>query len=255
MPNKAFSTLVTRVQPNVPQCPYPVIVNHIRDAAIKACERSLAWRYEVPRFRLLPGVHEYAFNVPTNAEVHAVFAFTVNDTPLVPLNLDTAIAVHPEWANLYSGEDAEEVWSETPGGYLGAPTYNEGVFNDGSDFVLPESIVTEGSAPEIYTVVSPQRYIVLPLPDGGTYMARQFLGLKPLRTATDMDEQAMNELEDAIFHKTCEDLMFLPKTPWYNPDLAIVHGRKYASQSLERRARGNLGHVRGSLGARNRPWV
>lgn len=255
MPNKAFSTLVSRIQPHVPQCPHPVIVNHVRDAAIKACERSLAWRYEVPTFRLLPGVHEYAFEVPTNAEVHAVIGFTVNDSLLVPLNLDTALAQYPEWADLFSGEDAEELWSETPGGYINAPAYNEEVFNGGSDFELPDSIVAEGSTPEAYTVVSPQRYVVLPLPDGDTYIARQFLALKPLRTATDMDEQAMNELEDSIFHKTCEDLMFMQKTPWFNPDLAIVHGRKYASQSLERRARSNLGHVRGSLGARSRPWV
>ena len=44
MADRKFSSLVTRVTPSVPGCPQPIIEQYIRDAAIEACERTLAWR-------------------------------------------------------------------------------------------------------------------------------------------------------------------------------------------------------------------
>jgi hypothetical protein len=48
----------------VPGCPQPTIVQYIRDAAIRTCERTLYWRYLVPLFNVLPGVSEYTYNKP-----------------------------------------------------------------------------------------------------------------------------------------------------------------------------------------------
>lgn len=256
MADRNFSTLVPRVNGNVSGCPYPTIEQHIRDAAIEVCSQTLAYRYEIPRFNLTPGVHEYTFNVPTNTEVHAIFAAIMNDRPLALLNLDAAIRQHPEWADLYSGEDSSVVWSETPSGAIGEEAYNEGTFNSNPDFVVPDAIVADGGTPRTLTQVSPDKYIVLPLPDNdATYAMRMFVALKPLRSATAMQENAFSELEDVVFHRACQTLLLMPNTPWFDGALATYHGKQYTYFKSERRARANLGNNRGSLSVQMRRFA
>jgi hypothetical protein len=55
MSTRTFMSLVNRLAPSVPGCPQPIIEQHVRDAAIEACERTLAWRYEQPMTPLTPG--------------------------------------------------------------------------------------------------------------------------------------------------------------------------------------------------------
>jgi hypothetical protein len=45
MADRTFASLVPRLNPSVPGCPQPMIISYIRDAAIRACERTLFWRY------------------------------------------------------------------------------------------------------------------------------------------------------------------------------------------------------------------
>ena len=47
MADREFVSLAPRLASDVVGCPQPVLVQHIRDAAIDACERSLAWRYQI----------------------------------------------------------------------------------------------------------------------------------------------------------------------------------------------------------------
>lgn len=256
MANRTFASMAGRVEALAPEVPRPTVLEHLCLAARMACEKTLAWRYVPATAELLPGVYEYAFDVPTTAEVEHLYGVSMNNSPLDLINLDVAIARYPEWANLFSGEDAEELWSETPGGYLGADEYNEDVFNAGSDFVLPDSIVAEGKRPKAVTMVSPQRYIVLPLPDAEeTYTIRMWLALKPLRTATEMDEQAFNELEDLFLWGALETLFSMPGKPWTNPDYAVHYGNKFREGYLEKRRRANIGHVRGPMSVRSVAWL
>jgi len=256
MPNSAFSTIANRVEALAPNVPRPTVLEHLRLAARVACEKSLAWRYMPATFELLPGVHEYAFNVPAMSEVEHIFGVSVNGSPLDLINLDVAISRYPDWADLFSGEDAEEVWSETPGGYLGAPEYNEELFNGGSTFVLPDSIVADGSRPQAITMVTPQRYVILPLPDAEeTYVCRMWLALKPTRDATEMDTQAFDELQDMIVWGALESLFSMPNKDWTNPDYAVHYGNKFREGYLEKKRRANLGHVRGSMSVRSVQWL
>lgn len=255
MADRLFSSLVPRLNPSVPGCPQRTLYNAIRDSAIRTCERTLAWRYLYPNFNLLPGVHEYAYNKPTNADVHAVFEAVMNDEPLERLTLDDAIVRYPQWADLYSGQDPSVLWSLTPSNTFNSSQYNTSLFNNNSTYVLPESIVADGGEPRFITQITPDKFIVLPLPDNNkTYTMRMFLALKPKRTATGMDEVAFNELEDTIMHGALQDLMLLPNVPWSNPDLASYHARQYVFTTTERRARANLGNVRGSFRVRMQPF-
>jgi len=256
MTNTAFSTIANRVEALAPQVPRPTVIEHIRFAARKACEKSLAWRYVPAKVTLLPGVYEYGFTVPAQSEVEHIFGAAINGQPLKLINLDVAIDRYPEWADVFSGEDPEVVWSLTPGGYIGAPEYNEALFNGDSDFVLPESIVAEGSRPESITMVSPQRYVILPLPDAeDTYELRLWLALKPLRDATEMDTQAFEELGDAIVWGALESLLSMPNKSWTNPEYAVHYGAKFREEYLEKRRRANIGHVRGPMSVRSAKWL
>lgn len=255
MVDRAFSTLVPRLNPSVPGCPQRTLYNAIRDSAIRTCERTLAWRYLPPSFDLLPGVHEYAYNKPVNADVHVMFEAVMNNYPLSRLTMEDAILSYPQWADLYSGEDPSVVWSLTPPSSFNNFEYNEELFNGGSTYVLPESIVADGGEPRFITQITPDKYIVLPLPDNNkTYTIRMFMALKPKRSATGMDETAFNELEDAIMHGALQDLLILPNVPWSDRDLASYHSRQYVFHTAERRARANLGNVRGSYRARMQPF-
>jgi hypothetical protein len=251
MPTRAFTDLLPKVLPSVPGCPQPLAVQHIRDAAIRACERTLMWRYVQPKYQLLPGVFDYEYVKPVDTEVHVVFRALVNDSPLEVLTLEQALDSYPEWADIYSGEDPSVVWSLTPPSYTGSDVYDETEFNPGSAFVLPPAIVAAAAQPRSITQVSPDRYIILPLPDGeDTYMMRMFYALKPTRTAAGMDLVILNELEETVVHTALQQLLVMPGVAWSDRELASYHAKQGLFSMTERRARANLTNSRGTMTAR-----
>ena len=255
MADRTFASLVPKVNPSVPGCPTQTIIQYIRDAAIRTCERTLAWRYQVPLFDLLPGVHEYAYNKPVNTDVHAIFAAIVNDSHLEKLTLDDALRLYPAWADLYSGQDPSVLWSLTPPGSYNTFDYNDALFNDGEPFVLPQSIVADASSPRSICQVTPDKYIILPLPDADQpYTMRMFLALKPKRNATAMDKVIFDDLEEVIMHGALQHLLVLPNSHWTDRELAAYHAKQYTFQIAERRARANLGNPRGVLRAKMQPF-
>jgi hypothetical protein len=223
----------------------------LREAAIIVCERTLLWRHVEPKYNLLPGVHEYAFNKPVAADVHVVFDALMNDMPLQRLTLEQALEAYPAWANLYSGEDPSVVWSLTPPTPFNTHEFSEDVFNPASTYSLPSSIVAEGSEPRAICQITPDKYIVLPLPDADkTYTLRMFYALKPRRDATGMDEAVSYELEDAIVHAALQRLLVMPNVAWGDRELASYHGKQALFVTTERRARANLSNFRGVMTAR-----
>lgn len=250
MATRTFASLVPRLNPSVPGCPQYTMIQYIRDAAIRVCERTLAWRYTQPTFPLLPGVHEYIYDKPVGTEVHVLFDAMVNDRPLTKLTLEQALFQHPEWADLYSGEDPSVLWSLTPPGSYNSFEYNENLFNENEPFVLPEAVVAKASEPRSITQLTPDKYIVLPLPDDEkTYTTRMFYALKPSRDAEGMDEVIFNELEEAILHSALQYLLVLPNVAWSDRELASYHAKQFLREMVERRARANLGNMRGTMRA------
>jgi hypothetical protein len=255
MADRTFASLVPRVQASVPGCPNATIVQYIRDSAIRTCERTLYWRYQVPLFNLSPGVSEYIYSRPANADVHVMFEAVVNKRPLERLTMEKAIELYPQWADAFSGLSTEDVWAETPPSGYNTPEFNEDQFNDGAEFVMPSSAMADGSTPQSITQVSPDKYIILPLPDNNVvYQCRMFLGLKPKRTATAMDSVVFDELEEVIMHGALQHLLVLPNQAWSDRELAAYHAKQYVFQTSERRARANLGNVRGMMRARMQPF-
>lgn len=251
MSAKTFASLLPLVMPSVPGAPQPLVLKHVRDAAIRACETSLSWRYATSLFTLQPGTHENFFQKPADTAVHAIFAATVNGRPLTHLRLEDAIALYPEWADRFNGLSGNQLWALTDSDTLNAEEYNEQLFNGDTDITLPAEATEGGGTPQHLTQISPDKYVILPMPDAEqTYTMRMFYALKPTKTASGMDEAAMNELEDTIVHGALQQLLVMPKVVWNDNTLASYHARQYLKLVTERRARANLGNNRASLTVR-----
>jgi hypothetical protein len=55
-------------------------------------------------------------------------------------------------------------------------------------------------------------------------------------------------------HGTLQHLLVLPNQAWSDRELAAYHAKQYVYQTAERRARANLGNVRGNMRARMQPF-
>lgn len=206
---RTFLDIVNRLSPSVPGCPTPVIEQYVRDAAIEACERTLAWRYEQPKIRLVPGAHDYAYEGPDDAEIHAFLTATVNGRALKPITLEQLYDIYPKW---------------------------------------PDQSVNERAEPMYVTQLDPDNFSVAPIPDNSTtYDVRMIVCLKPLRTATKMDKKFLDELENVIMHGALQHLLVLPDRTWSDRELASYHAKQFAFKLSERRARTNLGAAKASM--------
>lgn len=210
-----FSSIVTRLAPSVPGCPIPIIEQYVRDAAIEACERTLAWRYEQPKLRLTPGVYDYSYSAPADAEVHAVLTATVNGRRLTPLTLENLHDALPKW---------------------------------------PESTKDERAEPRYLTQLDPSTFYIAPVPnDAVSYDLKMIVVVKPVRTATKMDKSVLDELENVIMHGALQHLLVLPGKDWSDRELATYHAKQFSYQLTERRARANIGAARATMTVEMRP--
>lgn len=265
---RAYTSLLDRVTPHAPHCPTPVIEQALGRAAIRACERTLLWRHTEPLRTLDPGVHIYHYAKPADSDVYAVFGANVNDYPLDRITLEQALERYPAWADLYSGESADLLWSAPGGSLVGLPEFDEVPFDGPSGYTTSEASTSDGSTPRSICQLTPDQFVVLPLPDNDrTYRLRMFYALRPSRSATGLPEPVFDELEDAIYHAALHEIMTIPGVGWVGADVsdsraasmraqqAQYHAQQFAIETAQRRARANLGNARGSMSVQMRPFA
>jgi hypothetical protein len=252
MSTRLFSTLLSKVLPSVPGAPQPLVIQHIRDTAIRVCETSLAWRYVQPPFAIQPGSYINLFNKPPETDVHVIFRATCNGRLLQRAILEDAIEMFPEWAQQYNGLSDADLWALTPTDSFNEDQYNDVPFNGNNTITLPASATDGGSEPRLITQLTADKYVVLPMPGtDDTYTIRMFYALKPTRAATGMDEMVLNELEDVIVHGALQQLLVMPKVVWNDNVLAAYHAKQFLFRLTERRARANLGNSRAGMTVRS----
>jgi hypothetical protein len=215
MEMRPFSTLAPKVNASLPGCPYPLVLQYIRESAIRVCERTLTWRYEQPSFTLTPGQAEYTFPTLPDTDVQAVLAASLNDEPVRMTPLEQAFAQYPEWPITTTD---------------------------------PDEIAERGSQPRVMTQVSLRSFVVLPMPDADRpYSVRFIYALKPSRDASDMPRAVMNEYEDAIVHGALQHLLVMPNVEWSDRELAAYHAKQFLLSVTTARAQANLTTFRGSI--------
>ena len=200
MATRTFLSLAQRLLPSVPGCPQPVLEHYIRDAAIEACEKTLAWRYQQFPIRLTPGVYEYQYDNPAQTEVHAFLTASVNGQPIHPVTLEDIHRRFPDWPNLDPNKQSD---------------------------------------PRFVFQLDPDNLSVAPIPDAlHTYDLNMVVALKPLRTATGMDKTVFDDLENVIMHGAlqpvrCEQIRLLDEVknlvlfPFLGTEPAVTGTRQY----------------------------
>ena len=222
MPTRNFDEVTQRLATNVPGCPFPVIEKYVRDAAIEVCETTLVWKYEQPSIRLTPGLHDYEYEPPNNAEVHAFLHVTIaiaGDTPLPidPLTLEQLYQKYPAW---------------------------------------PDHDPDAQSRPQSIAHLDADHFVVAPVPDNAElYDVRMLVALKPLRTAVGMDRTTLDEIENAVMDGALSCLYMLPDKNWTDKRAAEYHKSQFINRMSERRARANLGAGRASMTVKMRPFA
>jgi hypothetical protein len=217
MAARLFSDLVNRISPNAPGAPQPVIVTNVRDAAIEACEKTLAYKYVQAEQTLVNGTYSYSYVPASATEVHAILSVNINDNiKITPKTVEDITRIYP-------------FWPTTASSYRGSPQY---VVHFDAD-----------------------TYLMALTPDATTpYLLHMILALKPLRTATGLEQSVFDELEDAIVHGTLQRMLTMPEQTWSDTELAAYHAKQFTYKMAERRARATVGAGRAALTARMQSW-
>jgi hypothetical protein len=118
----------------------------------------------------------------------------------------------------------------------------------------PNLALDKRSDPRVICQLDPDNFILAPLPDDSqTYDVKMIVALKPLRTATEMDQNVFDDLENVIMHGALQHLLVLPDKNWTDRELASYHAKQYLYKTTERRARANIGAARASMSVAMRP--
>jgi len=158
MASRDFSTLASRMNPSVPGCPLPMLIQYIRESAIRTCERTLAWRYEQPTFALTPGQYEYTYQRPTDTDVHSIISVTLNDSPLRTSTLEEATSLYPQWGRASTtAEDIAEFGGDAQKTYTMRMIYALKPSRDALDmdkevFDELESVIMHGALQELLVI-------------------------------------------------------------------------------------------------------
>ena len=215
MATRLFSDLVNRLAPSVPGCPQPVIVTHIRNAAIDACERTNAWRYQHAAVTTTAGTFEYSFVPESGAEVYSILTANINGTALNSITLEALHDLYPKY---------------------------------------PSTVVAERATPQYFFQLSPITFHVALVPYNSTDKINMFVSQRPTRASTGMNEAVMDDLEDAIMHGALQQLLTLPERTWSDNELAAYHAKQFIFKVNERRARVNIGAARAAPTVRQSAW-
>jgi hypothetical protein len=219
-----FSTLINEISPFVPECPTPIIGSYVRKVVIDLCTQTGAWKVFADPVTLTTLVGAYSFALPSS-----VFS-------------------------------AEVVWMEKPTLARADSTSVKDLdiftlANFQSSFT-PWPDTNRLGEPAVLTQMSPQIFMVHPLPDTTTtYTINMTLVLRPTVGASQWDSSLSNEFRDTIVHGALFFLLGMPKRKWRDSQLSNIHGRQWKDKVNTMRARVNKSFTNQSLMVSQRPWA
>lgn len=214
MATRLFSSLDRKIAPYAPGVPLPVLVQFVRDAAIEACDTTLAWRVEQDPVTLAAGAYLYTYSPPNDAEVSAVIHSALDGITIPFVSQDLLHAYFPAW---------------------------------------PQTDTEDQSVPQVLSQFGNDQFAVAPVPDGA-YEVKMFLAVKPTLDADGMEEAVFDELEQAILHGALARLFELPERSWTDVKEAAKHRAMATYRMSQYRVKTNLTNGRSSLSVRMVPF-
>lgn len=216
MATVAFSTLVGNVSEIVPQCPTPIIVRALREAAIESCARGFIWPANLATVVLIAGTAGYIFVTPfTDTVVTSIQSARVNGEHLTIYTDEQAIGFDPSWLDVTKTGSPESIWQYTPTIYNITP--------------VPDSVTTYNLKMRVY--------------------------LKPTTSATGMEDDVLNDNQELIITGAVHKLLMQPKRPWSDVEVAGYYGKQFSFRLHTARSRVALGFDNGNLMATQRPFA
>lgn len=95
---KLWTDFYDLVVPDLPGCPFGMIDNALRQAAIEFCEQSLAWTYQHPDVAVIAATGVYAFVPPSDAVVHAITYAAFNGSEIASHSGESDLRIW-DWRN------------------------------------------------------------------------------------------------------------------------------------------------------------
>jgi len=125
MTTKSLDDLLPYLEPHVPGCPEPMMIDALREKFRELCERSGVWRERLPKLDVYKGLADYELDVPFNMELVSLKQLYWGDRALPFRSIDivratdggndTPTSNEPDWwtmpelniVRLYPAPDAD----------------------------------------------------------------------------------------------------------------------------------------------------
>lgn len=215
MTARPISDLLPMVLPFAHSCPELIGLEAIRNAAIEFCERSHWVQQQITPVTLVANQTAYQMLPvdPTQTDVTAIIQVYLGQRLIYPSNpLDLAKMFGMDWRQL-----------------AGTPGY--------------------------YTTIERQDTLLLaPTPDVGAAGSalRVTVAVRPLRTATTMDDSLVDRWGETIAYGARSRLHQIMRQPWYDINVAVQETRAFRAGVADAQIKINRGRVDQSLAVRPR---
>lgn len=185
---------VKKVAPHVPKCPDPVIEEYVIDTLRDFCHFTRLWDdNELTAIDIVDGTHTYALT-SASGDIVSIDHAEVEDVPIRPISLDEL-----NKPRVYS-----MIWASAYWRTLEAPR---------------ASMYITGMSDNIRLVYTPSEDIT-----GGLAV---WVCLKPLETATTVEDFLWKEFKDVITEGTIARLLGIRTKPWYNLQESLLRQELY----------------------------
>lgn len=206
----SYDDFLTYVLPDVPGCAEIVAVQHIRNAVIDFCEKSLIAQADLDPVTLIPGQADYDLEPPANRLVTKVISLFYRNQILPP-----------------SAQD--EIASAT--------FYNPSAIN-----------ADQRNDPRTWMQKDAKTFSVFPIPslrENNAITIRA--ALKPTRTSTSCDDVLFEDYAEYIAAGAKARLMMTPNKAYTNPALVTTQNQFYMQGVNVARQRASRGYTRANL--------
>lgn len=217
-----MATLIADIRTDVfaesPDCPAPLVDRAIRRAAIELCEWSPVWAVDLDGFTPKAGQQVYDLRLPAaiSGEIIAVVTDGVRyQGRALPF------ATIEEANRRYQG------WRSDTG-------------------------------PEIsgHVMLTPRKLALIPIPETDlpdTIEVR--VSARPRRDASALPDDVASDWYECITEGALWFLQSMPGQPWSQPNMALIHRRRYRQELNEALRMANAGFRRGSVRARPKGFI
>jgi len=234
----AIADWENKIMPDLPNVPYPAMLDAVRDACIKFCEETRLWTYTLDRISVVANTSSYALTPPAGG----------------------VIIGSDEVKYKQDGMDDDQFVSL-------APLSREGMdrgFGSGSVGVHSEYGGYGGDAWEFQTAPTPSRFwldndknlklyrIPTVASDEGLLVR---VILKPTDDCTTVEDFIWDDHRETIARGARADLLSRKGQPWYDPELAGFEGTMFRSGYNDARWIKTTDYTKRNTRVRMRAWL